>query len=187
MPDFDAIVVGAGHNGLVCAAYLARDGLRTLLLEARDSVGGCASSESFAGAMVNICNCDHVTFRTTPVMEELRLGDHGLSYLEVDPGQLGVPWPSGNGDPSRAWPVFHDVERTVEVLSRLYPDEVDGYRRYVAAAVPALQLVLAAAVDPPTPGGLLRKAVSRRDPAALDTPPLEPPPRRRRTADLLSS
>ncbi len=70
--DFDAIVIGAGHNGLVCAAYLARGGLRTLLIEARDAVGGTAASEPFAGATVNICNCDHITFRTTPVMEELR-------------------------------------------------------------------------------------------------------------------
>src|SRR6187397_3066021 len=79
--DFDAVVVGAGHNGLVCAAYLAKDGLRTLLIEARDSVGGTAASEGFAGATVNICNCDHITFRTTPVMDELRLADHGLRYI----------------------------------------------------------------------------------------------------------
>ena len=81
--DFDAVVIGAGHNGLVTAAYLAQAGMSTLLVEARTSVGGTASSEPFAGATVNICNCDHLTFRTTPVMEELALGDHGLEYLEV--------------------------------------------------------------------------------------------------------
>src|SRR6476619_4380315 len=80
--DYDAIVIGAGHNGLVCAAYLARAGLQTLLLEARSSVGGCASTVDALGARVNICNCDHVTFRTTPVMDELRLADHGLRYLD---------------------------------------------------------------------------------------------------------
>ena len=68
---FDAIVVGAGHNGLVTAAYLARGGMKTLLLEARSHVGGTAASESFGGATVNICNCDHLTFRTTPVISEL--------------------------------------------------------------------------------------------------------------------
>ena len=76
--DFDAVVIGAGHNGLVCAAYLARGGMRTLLVEARDTVGGTASSETFGGATVNICNCDHLTFRTTPVIDELGLTELGL-------------------------------------------------------------------------------------------------------------
>ena len=66
--QFDAIVIGAGHNGLVTAAYLQRGGMQTLLLEARSVVGGTASSEEFGGATVNICNCDHLTFRTTPVI-----------------------------------------------------------------------------------------------------------------------
>jgi len=164
--DFDAIVVGAGHNGLVCAAYLARAGIRTLLLEARDTVGGCASSEGFGGCTVNICNCDHLTFRTTPVMDELRLADHGLRYLEVEPGQLSIPWPevpatdTGEGALQHrpAWPVFHDIERTIDGLRLLYPDQVDGYRRFAAQAVPALRLILDAATRPPTPGGLLRTA-----------------------------
>ena len=159
--DFDAIVVGAGHNGLVCAAYLARSGLRTLLLEARDSVGGCASSETFAGCTVNICNCDHLTFRTTPVMEELRLGEYGLRYLEVDPGQLSIPWGETTpaSPPRPAWPVFHDVQRTVDALQFLYPAQADAYRRYASVAVPALRLILDAATRPPTPGGLLRTAM----------------------------
>lgn len=150
MPDYDAIVIGAGHNGLVCAAYLARAGMRTLLLEARDSVGGCASSEHFAGVTVNICNCDHITFRTTPVMDELRLTDHGLRYLEVDPGQLSVPWPEMDGPDRPAWPVFHDVDRTVDALRLLYPKQADAYVRYAKLAVPALKLILEAATEPPS-------------------------------------
>lgn len=150
MPDVDVIVVGAGHNGLVCAAYLARAGLKTLLLEARDSVGGCASSEHFGGGTVNICNCDHITFRTTPVIDELGLRDHGLRYLEVDPGQLSVPFPEGDQALKPAWPVFHDVERTVDALRLLYPQQATAYERYAAAAVPALRLILQAAVEPPS-------------------------------------
>ncbi len=87
LSDVDAVVIGAGHNGLVTATYLARAGMSTLLVEARDQVGGTAASESFAGATVNICNCDHLTFRTTPVMEELALADHGLEYIDVEPAQ----------------------------------------------------------------------------------------------------
>ncbi|MGD9703112.1 MAG: phytoene desaturase family protein [Acidimicrobiia bacterium] len=156
MADFDAIVIGAGHNGLITAAYLARAGHRTVLVEARDAVGGCASTVDFAGARVNICNCDHLTFRTTPVMDELRLADHGLRYLEVDPSQLNVYW---SGSP--AWAMFHDVERTLDSLALAYPDQVDGYRCYARTALPAVRLVFAAATRPPSVGGLARTAAAR--------------------------
>ncbi|MGI8535397.1 MAG: phytoene desaturase family protein [Mycobacteriales bacterium] len=149
--DYDAIVVGAGHNGLVCAAYLAKAGRRTLLLEARDSVGGTAASERFAGATVNICNCDHITFRTTPVIEELGLAAYGLRYLDVEPAQLNLSWEGGP-----AWPIFHELDRTLEALALTYPDEVEGYRRYAHDAIPAVRLVLAAAARPPSVPGLGR-------------------------------
>ena len=56
------------------------------------TVGGTAASEPFAGATVNICNCDHLTFRTTPVIDELDLADHGLRYLDIEPAQLNMTW-----------------------------------------------------------------------------------------------
>ena len=150
-------MIGAGHNGLVTAAYLAKAGLHTMLLEARNSVGGCASSEAFGGATVNICNCDHLTFRTTPVMAELDLAAHGLRYLDVDPSQLNMTW-----DEPQPWLSFHDIDRTIDGLNQLHPGEVEGYRRYLRAALPAVRLVLDAASEPPTLGGLTRRAWDRR-------------------------
>ncbi len=158
--DYDAIVVGGGHNGLVCAAYLARGGLRTLLLEARSEVGGTAASEPFAGATVNICNCDHITFRTTPVIEELRLADHGLKYLDLEPAQINMAW-GADGVGTAAWASYHSVDQTLDSIARNYPGEVDGYRRYVAAAMPAVRLVFEAANDPPSLVGLTRKVLAR--------------------------
>ncbi|MEI8241156.1 MAG: NAD(P)-binding protein, partial [Actinomycetota bacterium] len=155
--DYDAIVIGAGHNGLVCAAYLARGGLRTLLVEARHAVGGTAASEMYAGAMVNICNCDHITFRTTPVMEELSLAEHGLRYNEIEPAQVNMAWSGGP-----AWASYHSVEQTLESISRHYPNEVAGYRRYLDHAMPAVRLVFDAANDPPSLGGLTRKVLRAR-------------------------
>ncbi len=156
-PDYDAMVIGAGHNGLVCAAYLARAGLRTLLVEARSSVGGTASSEVFAGGTVNICNCDHITFRTTPVMEELGLADHGLRYIDIDPAQHNMSWDGGP-----PWTIYHDVEQTIDSLARAYPAEVEGYRRYVKAAMPAVRMVLDNANDPPSLASIGKKVVARR-------------------------
>ncbi len=155
--DYDAIVIGAGHNGLVCAAYLARAGLRTLLVEARPSVGGVAASERFAGATVNICNCDHVTFRTTPVADELDLARFGLRYLDIEPAQVGMSWTGGP-----AWRQWHDVERTLDDLAATHPAEVEGYRRYLRAAKPVVELIVAAAVEPPTLTRLTRTAVRTR-------------------------
>lgn len=155
--DHDAIVVGGGHNGLVTAAYLARAGLRTLVLEARPIVGGTAGTETFAGARVNLCSCDHTTFRTTPVSDELDLAAHGLRYLDVDPATTATTW-----DGAARWRTFHDVERTIEELAATHPDEVDGYRRYLAAARPAAATIVAAAAEPPSIARLSRLALRRR-------------------------
>lgn len=155
--DFDAIVIGAGHNGLTTAAYLAKGGLRTLLVEARATVGGCASTVPACGVWVNICNCDHLTFRTTPVMEELGLAAHGLRYLDVEPGMLNIPWSGGP-----AWPVMHSLEATLEGLQMTYPGQADSYRRYAAAAIPVVETIFAAANEPPSAGGLLRVLGRRR-------------------------
>ena len=155
--DHGAIVIGAGHNGLICAAYLARAGVDTLLLEARESVGGCASTVDALGARVNICNCDHTVFRTTSVMEELDLAAHGLTYLDVDPAQLQLAWSGGP-----AWPIFHDVGRTLDALAFTYPAEVEGYRRYASALMPVVELILELATVAPTTGNVLSRLADRR-------------------------
>lgn len=150
----DAVVIGAGHNGLIAAAYLVRAGWSTVVLEARDLLGGTAGDEEFAGATVNLCNCDHLTFRTTPVMDELDLGAHGLTYLNVDPAQLNRTW-----DDESVWAVFHDVERTLDSLGRLRPQAITGYHRYLDDAIPAARFVLSVASSgPPTPGRVLAHA-----------------------------
>jgi phytoene dehydrogenase-like protein len=150
--DYAAIVIGGGHNGLICAAYLAKAGLSTLVIEARDTVGGCASTEIFNGARVNICNCDHAMIRSMPIAEELNLGAHGLTYANVDPAYLYNHWDGGP-----AWFLFKDTERTIESIGLAYPSEVDGYRRYLKAALPVAKLVAEIAQSRPTPGAVFGK------------------------------
>jgi len=138
--DFDAIVIGAGHNGLVTAAYLAREGLSTLLIEARSEVGGTAASDHFAGARV----------------KELNLSRYGLSYINVEPPQVNLDWSS-----QTPWELWHDVEQTVESIAHSHPDSVDGYRRFARAAIPVAKLILDASSQPPTRGSLLSSVIRK--------------------------
>ena len=93
---FDAIVIGAGHNGLVCAAYLARGGLRTLVLEARETVGGMAETrEIWPGVRVPVLA--HTVGRLRPqVARDLRLRAHGLRLVQPDV-RVFAPQPDGRG------------------------------------------------------------------------------------------
>jgi phytoene dehydrogenase-like protein len=166
--DYGAIVVGAGHNGLLCAAYLARAGIKTLIVEARDHVGGCAATETaIGGARVNICNCDHVMVRTMPIAEELQLDRYGLRYLDAEPSYVNVQY----GE-SPAWFLFHDIDRTLASIGHSYPSEVENYRRYLKEAMPAARMVIDIAQDLPTPGTVVRKLLRRNISAARAIPTL---------------
>lgn len=127
------------------------------MLEARSNIGGCSATVEALGARVNICNCDHIMVRSTPVAEELDLERHGLRYLEADPAQLALSW---NGD--APWFLFHDAERTIESLELSHPSEVAPYRRYLKAALPAARLVIELANVLPTPLHVASTLVRRR-------------------------
>ncbi|HEX5963106.1 MAG TPA: FAD-dependent oxidoreductase, partial [Gemmatimonadales bacterium] len=93
--SWDVIVVGAGHNGLACATYLARSGRRVLVLERRDRVGGaCTLEEPWPG--YRISPCAYVCGLLHPlVIEELGLVERGLHWHPAAPG-LFVPFDDGS-------------------------------------------------------------------------------------------
>lgn len=111
-PRWDAIVIGGGHNGLVTAAYLARGGLRTLVLERREHVGGAAATTQLAKG-IRVPTLAHTVGRLRPsVQKELGLSGHGLSLVAPE---VRVFAPAADGAAITLWA---DARRTAEGLRR---------------------------------------------------------------------
>src|ERR1700730_7135364 len=111
--DHDALITGAGHNGLVAAGYLARAGVDVLVLERREVVGGaCITEELWPGVSAPTCSyiC-HMLERT--VIDELELRRYGLHIYPQDP-HLFCPFPDGSSAV-----VWDADEPTAEALARL--------------------------------------------------------------------
>src|SRR5882757_6937559 len=82
MQTYDAVIIGAGHNGLTCAAYLGMAGLKVKVLERRSVVGGAAVTEEFHPGFRNSVAAYTVSLLNPKVISDLRLHDHGLRIVE---------------------------------------------------------------------------------------------------------
>src|SRR5438094_6851065 len=80
--SYDALVVGGGHNGLVCASYLAAGGLRVCVVERRSVVGGAAVTEEFHPGFRNSTASYTVSLLQPKIIRELELARHGLTIVE---------------------------------------------------------------------------------------------------------
>jgi phytoene dehydrogenase-like protein len=123
---WDAVVVGAGHNGLTAAAYLARAGRSVLVLERRGQVGGAATLERpFSDERFIVSPCAYLVGLLHPlVVEELGLRRRGLRVAFVDP-HLWCPFPDGT-----SLTLWDDPARSAAAVAEVSPRDVDGYMAY---------------------------------------------------------
>ncbi len=144
MNETDVVIIGAGHNGLTCAAYLAGAGLRVRVVERRKVVGGAAVTEEFHPGFRNSVAAYTVSLLNPKIIADLRLADHGLRIVERR-AQNFLPAPDGSylltGDgrtkASVAKLSVHDAE-AIDGFSRELEAIADVLRQFVLRAPPNL-------------------------------------------------
>lgn len=132
-PMYDVIIIGAGHNGLVTAAYLARGGRRVLVLERRDVVGGaCVTEEVWPGFKVSTAAYVNSLLRPE-IIRDLKLAEYGFAMLPRDPSSF-TPFPDGRS-------LFLGPDRTMTQR------EIAKFSERDAAAYPAYEGMLERVAD----------------------------------------
>ena len=137
----DAVVVGAGPNGLIAAIVIARTGRKVIVLEAADTIGGGARSANLTlpGFVHDVCSAVYPFARESPAFRALPLGAHGLEWIEP-PAMLAHPFDDGT-----AALLYRSVERTSEGLGADGP----AYRRLVGRFTDSWPLIQDAVLGPP--------------------------------------
>ena len=150
MPKYDAIIIGGGHNGLVTACYLAKSGLKTLVLERREVVGGGAVTEEIHPGF-RVSTLDHAAGPFSPeVLSDLNLSSFGLQMISPTVRVVALS-PEG-----RSLCIYNDVSRTVTEIEEFsandaknYPEFVSSFARIGKVLAPLISMT-PPAIDKPT-------------------------------------
>lgn len=122
---FDALIIGAGHNGLTTAFYLARAGRKTLVLEQRSVVGGCAVTEEIDPVRAPGCRVSTASYMASmlrpEVIRDMELGRHGLKMIAADPF-LQIALPDG-----RVLPWWGEEPRMRSELNAIEPRDTEAF------------------------------------------------------------
>ena len=140
---YDAIIVGGGHNGLTCAAYLAKAGRKVLVLERRHLVGGAAVSEEiYPGYTYTVCS--YVVSLMRPwIIRDLELAKHGLHIVPLEASF--TPYPDGRS--LCRWP---DPAQTRAEIAKFSPKDADQYAEF-GKSMGQLARFAKAIIDNPAP------------------------------------
>ena len=142
----DVLIIGGGHNGLICAAYLARAGLRVAVVERRPIVGGAVMTEAlWPGYRVDTCSVLHIAIHTTPIIEELELARFGLRYLPAD------PWAFAPFEDGTSLFFYRDLDRTCQAIAAACGEQdAEAYRRFASEWMTLARPLYKLFLRPPT-------------------------------------
>lgn len=161
---FDVIVAGAGHNGLTSAAYLAKSGLKVLVVEASDTPGGMTSTNPMAPEapeyIINEASIHASLFRLSPIDEELELGSKfGLRQRQIDPCHIQLI--SAEGDESFA--MWNDARKTAEEIKYFSPKDAKRWLEMAEVIDAAFKIAMPMMLTSPVKPGIkpLAQAMGR--------------------------
>lgn len=137
-PAFDAVIIGAGHNGLVCGAYLAKSGMKVLVLERRPLIGGaCVTEEVWPGYRVSTASYIMALMQPKVILD-LELAKFGFEVLKPPP--LFQPFPDG-----RSMTFWDDEARTCAELAKFSAKDAAAYpeyRRWMRQLAPFMRRII---------------------------------------------
>jgi phytoene dehydrogenase-like protein len=160
--NYDIVVMGSGHNGLVAAAYLAKAGKKVLVLERKSHYGGGVSTLELTrpGYLHDEHSNVHIMIQGNPLLRDDELGllsKFGLEYNYPD-----LPWASIFDD-GRVILGWKDLDRTCEGIAEFSPRDAEAYRDFVHASQKVLPMMVAGLYSPPSPLGAFTAMMDKSD------------------------
>ena len=162
MSQFDIVVMGAGHNGLVAAAYLAKAGKKVLVLERKPHYGGGVSTRELIrpGFWHDEHSNVHIMIQGNPMLRDDELGllsKFGLEYIYPELPHASI---FEDGTIVRSW---RDLDRTCEEIAAFSPKDADAYRKFARASMAALPMFMSGLYAPPFPMGAFVAMMDQSD------------------------
>lgn len=155
MKEHDVVVIGAGHNGLIVAAYLAKAGLDVCVVEMQDMIGGCIITRELTlpGFKHDLAATMHMTIQANPLIHQDELGlksRYGLTYIFPDP-ILAIVFPD-----DRALVVYRDINKTCESIAQFSTKDADAYLEFCKTSMQTARLAGVGMFSaPPTFGAMM--------------------------------